>query len=120
MVLVHGAWHGAWCWEDVRQRLEDAGVPCVAVDNPSVVRAPSTLADDADNVTNTLDAIGGPVVLVGHSYGGAVVTDAGVHPLVEPVVRTPIGFMTAASARATPALRAELELAQDADWLRGL
>jgi len=41
-----------------------------------------------------------------------------VHPLVEPVVRTPIGFMTAATARTTPALRAALELAQDTSWLR--
>ena len=43
-----------------------------------------------------------------------------VHPLVEPVVRTPIGFMTAAAARTTPALRAALELAQDAGWLQPL
>jgi hypothetical protein len=40
-----------------------------------------------------------------------------VHPLIEPVVRTPIGFMSAASARSTPALRAALDLAQDALWL---
>jgi len=43
-----------------------------------------------------------------------------VHPLIEPVVRTPIGFMTAATARTTPALRAALALAQDAAWLRQL
>jgi DNA-binding transcriptional LysR family regulator len=43
-----------------------------------------------------------------------------VHPLIEPAVRTPIGFMTAAAARTTPALRAALELAQDAHWLQQL
>jgi len=43
-----------------------------------------------------------------------------VHPLTEPTVRTPIGFMTAASARTTPALRAALTLAQDASWLQQL
>jgi DNA-binding transcriptional LysR family regulator len=43
-----------------------------------------------------------------------------VHALVEPTVRTPIGFMTAATARTTPALRAALELAQDARWLQQL
>ena len=43
-----------------------------------------------------------------------------VHPLIEPTVRTPIGFMTAAAARTTPALRAALELAQDANWLQQL
>jgi hypothetical protein len=43
-----------------------------------------------------------------------------VHALVEPTVRTPISFMTAATARTTPALRATLELAQDARWLQQL
>jgi DNA-binding transcriptional LysR family regulator len=43
-----------------------------------------------------------------------------VQPLVEPTVRTPIGFMTAAAARTTPALRAALALAQDASWLQQL
>jgi DNA-binding transcriptional LysR family regulator len=43
-----------------------------------------------------------------------------VHPLIEPTVRTPIGFMTAAAARTTPALRAALELAQDAGWRQQL
>jgi len=43
-----------------------------------------------------------------------------VHPLVDPVVHTPIGFMTAASARTTPALRAALELAQEPQWLEPL
>ena len=83
VVLVHGAWHGAWCWDLVVRRLDDAGVANVVVDNPSVMLLKSSLHDDADNVLQTLDEIDGPVVLVGHSYGGAVVTDAGVHPGVE-------------------------------------
>jgi pimeloyl-ACP methyl ester carboxylesterase len=41
---------------------------------------------DADHVTSVLDGIDGPVVLVGHSYGGAVITDAGTHPRVEHLV----------------------------------
>jgi len=86
VVLVHGAWHGAWCWDKVVERLEAAGVPCVAVDNPSVAQPSASLADDGDNVTRTLDAIDGPVVLVGHSYGGAVITDAGAHPNVAHLV----------------------------------
>jgi DNA-binding transcriptional LysR family regulator len=48
------------------------------------------------------------------------VTPLSVHPLVDPVVHTPIGFMTAASARTTPALRAALELAQEPQWLEPL
>jgi pimeloyl-ACP methyl ester carboxylesterase len=86
VVLVHGAWHGAWCWDHVVARLGEEGVVAVAVDNPSVARAPSSLQDDAANVRGVLDALDGPVVLVGHSYGGAVVTEAGVHPNVEHVV----------------------------------
>jgi pimeloyl-ACP methyl ester carboxylesterase len=86
VVLVPGAWHGAWCWRDVVARLEAAGVPAVAVDNPCVARAPSTLHDDGDNLRSVLDGLDGPVVLVGHSYGGAVITDAGAHPAVRELV----------------------------------
>jgi pimeloyl-ACP methyl ester carboxylesterase len=67
-------------------RLEAAGVKTVAVDNPSVARAPADLHADADNVMRVLDAVRGPVTLVGHSYGGAVITDAGVHDRVERLV----------------------------------
>jgi pimeloyl-ACP methyl ester carboxylesterase len=86
VVLVHGAWHGAWCWNAVGERLTAAGVPWATVDNPSVAKAPSTLVDDGDNVTRLLDEIGAPVVLVGHSYGGAVITDAGAHANVRELV----------------------------------
>jgi DNA-binding transcriptional LysR family regulator len=58
-------------------------------------------------------------VLPGSLLGVATgLTRLRVHPLVEPTVRTPIGFMTAATARTTPALRAALELAQDERWLQ--
>ncbi len=86
VVLVHGAWHGAWCWDLVTRRLDAAGVPNMALENPSVDRAPAGLHDDADNVREALDKIDGPVVLVGHSYGGAVITDAGVHDAVRHLV----------------------------------
>jgi pimeloyl-ACP methyl ester carboxylesterase len=85
-VLVHGAWHGAWCWELVVPKLAARGIDAVTVDLPSVQRRHATVADDADEVRRAIDAIGGPVVLVGHSYGGAVVTDAGAHPDVEHIV----------------------------------
>src|SRR4051794_33952324 len=91
VVLVHGAWHGTWCWDAVTRRLDAAGVPNIAVDNPSVTwpsveRAPAGLDEDADNVRRVLDGIDGPVVLVGHSYGGAVITDAGTHDRVQHLV----------------------------------
>jgi pimeloyl-ACP methyl ester carboxylesterase len=83
VVLVHGAWHGAWCWDLLSRRLDAHGITNVAVDNPSVARAPADLAADGDNLTRVLDAVEGPVLLVGHSYGGAVITDAGAHSNIE-------------------------------------
>jgi len=86
VMLVHGAWHGSWCWDSVRAELHGAGVPSAVVDNPSVTHPGSDLPADGDNLRLALDAIDGPVVLVGHSYGGAVISDAGVHPNVEHLV----------------------------------
>jgi pimeloyl-ACP methyl ester carboxylesterase len=83
IVLVHGSWHGPWCWAEVLGGLDDAGVPSVAVDCSG-----PDLAADAAAVTAALDELdpGVGVVLVGHSYGGAVVTAAGTHPAVEHLV----------------------------------
>lgn len=93
VVLVHGAWHGAWCWASVLAGLDEQGVPAVAVDLPGHGASTLPLGDlhgDADHVRSVLDdlAAGGTegVVLVGHSYGGAVITDAGTHPLVRRLV----------------------------------
>jgi pimeloyl-ACP methyl ester carboxylesterase len=76
-VLVHGLWHGAWCWDGVRAALADRGVDSVAVDLPL-----RDLADDVRVVRDAITAFDRPAVLVGHSYGGAVITAAGTHPLV--------------------------------------
>jgi pimeloyl-ACP methyl ester carboxylesterase len=89
VVLVHGAWHGGWCWEPVTQRLADRGVAAIAVDLPGHGADPGPLTDlhgHGDAVRSVLDGVAGPVVLVGHSYGGATVTDAGTHPSVRHVV----------------------------------
>jgi pimeloyl-ACP methyl ester carboxylesterase len=89
VVLVHGAWHGAWCWERVTPLLAAAGVPHRAIDLPGHGDDRRPFADlygDADAVSAELDSIEGPVVLVGHSYGGAVITDAGVHERVQHLV----------------------------------
>lgn len=85
MVLVHGAWHGAWCWERVLPLLHDRGVWATAMDLPGHGASPLPPGDlhgDADAVVSALDRVDAPVVLVGHSYGGAVITDAGAHPAV--------------------------------------
>jgi pimeloyl-ACP methyl ester carboxylesterase len=89
VVLVHGAWHGAWCWERVVVGLGDRGIEVLAPDLPGHGDASVPMTDlhgDASSVRGLLDGLDGPVVLVGHSYGGAVITEAGDHPSVEQLV----------------------------------
>ena len=89
VVLVHGAWLGAWCWARVAPALIERGLRVVAVDLPghgADTGAMTDLHGDAARVVETLDRLDEPGVLVGHSYGGAVVTEAGSHPLVERLV----------------------------------
>ena len=71
VVLVHGAFHDGWCWELVRSALDERGVPNQALDLPF-----TGLEGDAEAVGKLLDAVDGPVVLVGHSYGGMVISRA--------------------------------------------
>ena len=54
VVLVHGAWHGAWCWDEVVSRLSGDGLAVVAVDLPSVASG-GDLYDDARAVRQVLD-----------------------------------------------------------------
>jgi pimeloyl-ACP methyl ester carboxylesterase len=81
VVLVHGAWHGAWCWDKVVALLDDAGITSVAVELPL-----TGYADDVAAAARAVVAVDGPVVLCGHSYGGAVITGAGDRPNVERLV----------------------------------
>jgi pimeloyl-ACP methyl ester carboxylesterase len=80
-VLVHGAWHGAWCWSEIVPLLEAEGHAVLTPDLPghgddhSPV-AEMTLDSYARRVTATLESASKPVVLVGHSMGGMVVTQA--------------------------------------------
>jgi pimeloyl-ACP methyl ester carboxylesterase len=71
IVLVHGAWADASSWSGEIERLQRAGYVVRAVPNP--LRG---LTIDAATVAGFLATIAGPVVLVGHSYGGAVITNA--------------------------------------------
>ncbi|MFE4692141.1 alpha/beta fold hydrolase [Streptomyces sp. NPDC056749] len=73
VVLVHGAWADASGWSKVVESLQAQGYPVVAAANP--LRG---LAADSAYLTARLKTIKGPVVLVGHSYGGAVITNAAV------------------------------------------
>ncbi|MEU8899402.1 alpha/beta hydrolase [Nocardia sp. NPDC048505] len=70
IVLVHGAFADATSWDAVAAELRGRGYTVVTVDNP--LRGPR---NDAAAVQRVLDTIAGPVVLVGHSYGGAVITN---------------------------------------------
>ena len=71
IVLVHGAFADSSGWNAVSQRLLDAGYPVLAFSNP--LRGPIA---DAAYLRDFLSTVDGPVVLVGHSYGGAVITNA--------------------------------------------
>ena len=71
IVLVHGAWADASSWTGVIQRLQAAGHDVVAL--PNTLRGPTA---DAAVIRTYLDSIDGPVVLVAHSYGGFVITNA--------------------------------------------
>jgi pimeloyl-ACP methyl ester carboxylesterase len=77
VVLVHGAWGDALNWSKVIPLLEAKGLHVVAVQNPL-----TSLADDAATTKRAIALQDGPVLLVGHSYGGAVITEAGNDPKV--------------------------------------
>lgn len=83
VVLVHGAWHGAWCWAALQAEFDRRRIPSLAVDLPGHGASSADLTGlhgDAQSVGATLDRLAdrrsGPIVLVGHSYGGAVITHA--------------------------------------------
>jgi pimeloyl-ACP methyl ester carboxylesterase len=83
VVLVHGAWHGAWCWATLQSRLDDRGIASIAIDLPGHGASTLPLGDlhgDAAHVVQVIDRViaqyDRDIVLVGHSYGGAVITQA--------------------------------------------
>src|SRR5579862_227704 len=71
IVFVHGAFANASSWSKVVSALQNKGFTVAAVQDPM-----SSLADDVAATRRVLEKIQGPVVLVGHSYGGAVITEA--------------------------------------------
>jgi pimeloyl-ACP methyl ester carboxylesterase len=71
VLLVHGAFADSAGWNDVVQRLQTAGIPVQAVSNP--LRG---ISADAAYVASAIRQTAGPVIAVGHSYGGAVITNA--------------------------------------------
>jgi pimeloyl-ACP methyl ester carboxylesterase len=83
-VLVHGAWHGAWCWDNVVPLLEAEGHAVTAIDLPghgddATPLAGLTQAEYGRRVADAVEAAGEPVILVGHSMGGMTITQAAEH-----------------------------------------
>ena len=77
-VLVHGAWHGAWCWYKIVPRLQALGHNVLAIDLPGngIDRTPLaevTHEGCAERVGQALDSLSEPAILVGHSMGGLVI-----------------------------------------------
>jgi pimeloyl-ACP methyl ester carboxylesterase len=79
LLLVHGSWHGPWCWERLIPELDRLGLTSATVALPSCGTDPAalgTIFDDAAAVEAAIADIAGEVVVVGHSYGGVVITEA--------------------------------------------
>jgi pimeloyl-ACP methyl ester carboxylesterase len=81
VVLAHGLFADGSCWTEVIARLQAAGLNATAVQNPL-----TTLPEAVDSVRRVLDRQDGPTVLVGHSFSGMMITEAGVHPNVSSLV----------------------------------
>lgn len=81
IVLVHGGFVDGSGWESVYQILKEDGYSVSVVQNPTI-----SLTGDVAVTKRVLDAQSDPVILVGHSYGGAVITEAGNHPSVVALV----------------------------------
>lgn len=81
VILVHGAWADGSSWQKVIPLLLKEEISVIAVQNPT-----SSLADDAAATRRIMNSVEGPIVLVGHSWGGAVITEAGSDPKVKALV----------------------------------
>src|SRR5215467_1784465 len=81
IVFVHGLWADGSCWSKVINPLVDQGYKVISVQNPT-----TSLEDDVTATKRAIDRAAGDVVLVGHSWGGFVITEAGVDPRVKALV----------------------------------
>ncbi|GGJ04817.1 alpha/beta hydrolase [Neoroseomonas lacus] len=109
VVLVHGAWVDGSGWKPVYELLRRRDL------NVSMVQEPETsFRADVDAARRVLDMQNGPTILVGHSYGGSIVTEAGVHPKVAGLVyiaahAPDVGEDEAALGRRMPSVLARTE-----------
>jgi pimeloyl-ACP methyl ester carboxylesterase len=75
LLLVHGAWHGSWAFDDFAAVLTERGWVTRTVDLDSTGSVQADVHDDAVVVRRSLDAHPAPTIVVGHSYGGYVVSE---------------------------------------------
>lgn len=109
IVLVHGAWVDASGWKPVYDILSRDGFKVTMPQEPE-----TSFADDVAAVERVLDMQDGPTLLVGHSYGGSIITEAGVHPnvvgLVYVAAHAPdVGEDEATLGKNTPSILAKTE-----------
>jgi pimeloyl-ACP methyl ester carboxylesterase len=126
-VLVHGAWGGSWCWRDLIALLNERHVRTLTVDLPSSREgavASVALEDDAREVVHATEGLE-QVVLVGHSYGGVVTTEAaakieGLQKLVYVAALVPLAGESATDVSRLVRIRTELDdaIEIDGDHLR--
>jgi pimeloyl-ACP methyl ester carboxylesterase len=119
VVLVHGAWADGSCWADVIALLQAAGLHVTAVQNPL-----TSLADDVAATRRVLAQQDGPTVLVGHSWAGTVISEAGTDPRVTALVylaaRAPDAgedFVALAGRFPTMPVRAGVQTRDGFSWL---
>jgi pimeloyl-ACP methyl ester carboxylesterase len=109
IVLVHGAWVDASGWKSVYEILTEEGFHVTMVQEPE-----TSFSDDVAAAKRVLDVQDGPTLLVGHSYGGSIITEAGVHPnvvgLVYVAAHAPdVGEDEGALGKKTPSVLAKTE-----------
>ncbi len=109
VVLVHGAWVDASGWKPIADILTAEGFKVTMVQEPE-----TSFADDVAATKRVLDLQDGPTLLVGHSYGGSIITEAGVHPKVTALVYVAahapdVGEDEASLGRRTPSVLARTE-----------
>src|SRR5689334_11382184 len=81
IVLVHGLWADGSCWSKVIPELIEQGYKVIAVQNPT-----TSIEDDVAATQRAIEIAGGDVILVGHSWGGFVISEVGNHPRVKALV----------------------------------
>jgi pimeloyl-ACP methyl ester carboxylesterase len=126
-ILVHGAWSGSWCWRELERTLDEFHVASRSVNLPSArlgAEVATDLFNDAQHVAQAADDLD-HVVLVGHSYGGAVISEAaplmrGLQQLIYIAALVPNKGESAAEAGRAVRVRTELDdaIEVDGDYLR--